>query len=97
MDTKALTFLVGKEVDIFNPNDTEEVDGLMASGRILGIEDGWLILANPKSGDPDFAVHLQYVGMIAVREVQPMMEALPGGKLHRLHRPQAVPNLDETE
>ena len=25
--------------------------------------------------------------MIAVREMAPMMEALPGGKLHRLHRP----------
>ena len=37
---KALQFLVGKEVDIFNPHDTEEVDGLMASGRILGINEG---------------------------------------------------------
>src|SRR5579859_6425668 len=26
---KGLEFLVGKEVDIFNPHDTEEVDGLM--------------------------------------------------------------------
>ena len=25
--------------------------------------------------------------MIAVREMAPLMEALPGGKLHRLHRP----------
>jgi hypothetical protein len=83
----ALQFLVGKEVDIFNPNDTEEVDGLMASGKILGITDGWLILANPKSGEPDFAINLAHVGMIAVRELQPLMEALPGGKLHRLHRP----------
>ena len=31
MAMKGLEFLVGKEVDIFNPNDTEEVDGLMAS------------------------------------------------------------------
>jgi hypothetical protein len=84
---KALQFLVGKEVDIFNPRDTEEVDGLMASGRILGINEGWLILANPKSGEPDFAVNLSHVGMIAVREMAPLMEALPGGKLHRLHRP----------
>jgi hypothetical protein len=84
---KSLAFLVGKEVDIFNPNDTEEVDGLMASGRIHAIEDGWLILSNPKSGEPDFAVNLSHVGMIAVREMAPMMEALPGGKLHRLHRP----------
>ena len=45
---KALQFLVGKEVDIFNPHDTEEVDGLMASGRILGINEGWLVLANPE-------------------------------------------------
>ena len=49
---KSLQFLVGKEVDIFNPNDTEEVDGLMASGKIVGIQEGWVILANPKSGDP---------------------------------------------
>lgn len=84
---KALEFLVGKEVDIFNPRDTEEVDGLMASGRIVRIEDGWLILANPRSGEPDFAVHLAHVGMVAVREVAPMMEALPGGKVHRLPRP----------
>ena len=85
---KALEFLVGKEVDIFNPHDTEEVDGLMASGRILGLHEGWMVLANPKTGDPDFVVNLNYVGMIAVREVTPMMEALPGGKLHRLQRPQ---------
>ena len=84
---KALEFLVGKEVDIFNPNDTEEVDGLMASGRIAAVKEGWLILSNPKSGEPDFAVNLSHVGMIAVRELAPMMEALPGGKLHRLHRP----------
>jgi hypothetical protein len=83
---KALAFLVGKEVDIFNPNDTEEVDGLMASGKIVGVQEGWLVLANPKTGEPDFAVNLAHVGMIAVRELQPLMEALPGGKLHRLHR-----------
>jgi hypothetical protein len=86
-EMKALEFLVGKEVDIFNPHDTEEVDGLMASGRILRIHEGWLILANPKSGEPDFAINVAHVGMIAVRELAPMMEALPGGKLHRLHRP----------
>ena len=84
---KSLQFLVGKEVDIFNPNDTEEVDGLMASGKILGIQEGWIVLANPKTGDPDFVVNLEHVGMIAVREPLPTMEALPGGKLHRLQRP----------
>jgi hypothetical protein len=89
---KGLEFLVGKEVDIFNPHDTEEVDGLMASGRIIRITNGadgggsWLVLANPKTGEPDFAVNLAHVGMIAVREMAPLMEALPGGKLHRLHR-----------
>src|SRR4029453_12022979 len=83
---KALEFLVGKEVEIFNPHDTEEVDGLMGSGRILRIHEGWLVLANPKTGEPDFAVNLEHVGMIAVRESMPLMEALPGGKLHRLHR-----------
>ena len=93
---KALQFLVGKEVDIFNPHDTEEVDGLMASGRILRIADGgWLVLANPKTGEPDFAVNLQHVGMIAVREMLPLMEALPGGKLHRLHRPPHEPPVDD--
>jgi hypothetical protein len=86
---KALAFLVGKEVDIFNPQDTEAVDGLMASGRVLSITDGWLVLANPKSGEADFAVNLSHVGMVAVREVGPTMEALPGGKVHRLHRPAA--------
>ncbi|MSP62020.1 MAG: hypothetical protein EXR72_17150 [Myxococcales bacterium] len=83
----ALQFLVGKEVDIFNPEDTEAVDGLMASGRILGVNEGWLVLANPKTGEPDLAVNLAHVGMIAVREAGPLMEALPGGKIHRLHRP----------
>ena len=94
---KSLEFLVGKEVDIFNPHDTEEVDGLMASGRIHGVRDHWLILANPKTGDPDFAVNLNFVGMIAVREQVPLIEALPGGKLHRLHRPMAVPESDSDE
>ena len=99
---QALQFLVGKEVDIFNPHDTEEVDGLMASGRILRITvengSGWLVLANPKTGDPDFAVNLQHVGMIAVREMLPLMEALPGGKLHRLHRvPQEPPDPSDDE
>ncbi len=84
---EALQFLVGKEVDIFNPQDTESVDGLMATGRIARIAEGWLVLANPRSGEPDFVVNLAHVGMIAVREVAPTMEALPGGKLHRLHRP----------
>jgi hypothetical protein len=94
---KGLEFLVGKEVDIFNPHDTEEVDGLMASGRILRIvEPGWLVLANPKTGEPDFAVNLTHVGMIAVREMMPLIEALPGGKLHRLHRtPQEPPDDDK--
>jgi hypothetical protein len=94
---KGLEFLVGKEVDIFNPHDTEEVDGLMASGRILRIvEPGWLVLANPKTGEPDFAVNLTHVGMIAVREMMPLIEALPGGKLHRLHRtPQEPPDEDK--
>ncbi len=91
---KGLEFLVGKEVDIFNPHDTEEVDGLMASGRILRIIDGWLVLANPKTGDPDFAVALAHVGMVAVREMAPLMEALPGGKLHRLHRTPAPSDED---
>jgi hypothetical protein len=96
---KALQFLVGKEVDIFNPHDTEEVDGLMASGRIHAVEDPWLILSNPKTGEPDFAVNLRHVGMIAVREQVPLIEALPGGKLHRLHRaPQpGVPAGDDDE
>jgi hypothetical protein len=93
---KGLEFLVGKEVDIFNPHDTEEVDGLMASGRILRIidngEGGWLVLANPKTGEPDFAVNLAHVGMVAVRELLPLMEALPGGKLHRLHRTPPEPD-----
>lgn len=84
---KALEFLVGKEVDIFNPNDTEEVDGLMATGRILQIQDGWMVLAGPRNDDPSLAVNLHHVGMIAVREEAPQMEALPGGKIHRLHRP----------
>ena len=93
---KALEFLVGKEVDIFNPHDTEEVDGLMASGRILRIvEPGWLVLANPKTGEPDFAVNLSHVGMIAVREMMPLIEALPGGKLHRLHRTPQEPADDD--
>lgn len=83
---EALQFLVGKEVDIFNPQDTEAVDGLMASGRIARVADGWLVLTNPRSGEPDFAVNLEHVGMIAVREVGPTMEALPGGKVHRLPR-----------
>jgi hypothetical protein len=83
----ALRFLIDKEVDIFNPNDTEENDGLMASGRIVDIKEGWLILANPRSGEPDFVVNLRYVGMVAVREPLPVMEALPGGKIHRLPRP----------
>jgi hypothetical protein len=91
----ALTFLVGKEVDIFNPHDTEEVDGLMASGRIHAIEDGWLILSNPKTQEPDFVVNLAHVGMIAVREQAPFMEALPGGKLHRLHRVPPPPGGDD--
>jgi hypothetical protein len=94
---KGLEFLVGKEVDIFNPHDTEEVDGLMASGRILGIVtdgNGWLVLANPKTGEPDFAVNLSHVGMVAVRELAPLMEALPGGKLHRLHRTPSPPDED---
>ena len=81
-----LQFLVGKEVDIFNPQDTEAVDGLMCSGRVLAIADGWIVLANPKTGEADFAVNLEHVGMIAVREAGPVMEALPGGKIHRLHR-----------
>jgi hypothetical protein len=34
-------------------------------------------------------VNLEHVGMIAVREMAPLIEALPGGKLHRLHRPNA--------
>jgi hypothetical protein len=98
---KGLEFLVGKEVDIFNPHDTEEVDGLMASGRILRIVangdsgPGWLVLANPKTGEPDFAVNMSHVGMIAVREMLPLMEALPGGKLHRLHRTPQEPPDDE--
>jgi hypothetical protein len=84
---ESLQFLVGKEVDVFNPHDTEEVDGLMASGKVLRIEEGWIIMANPKTGLPDFAVQLRHVGMIAVREAGPVMEAIPGGKVHRLHRP----------
>jgi hypothetical protein len=84
---KALRFLVGKEVDIFNPNDSEAVDGFMASGRVLEITEGWMILAHPRSGEADFAVNLAHVGMVAVREAGPTMEALPGGKVHRLKRP----------
>ena len=95
----ALEVLVGKDVDIFNPHDTEETDGFMASGRILRIQDGWVVLANPRSGDADFAVNLAHVGMIAVREAAPAMEALPGGKLHRLRPtpvgPQAEPEEPE--
>jgi hypothetical protein len=69
---------------------------LMASGHILRIDEGWMVLANPKSGDPDFAINLAHVGMIAVRDLAPMMEALPGGKLHRLHRPAPVdPDADD--
>jgi len=93
-----LEFLVGKDVDIFNPHDTEETDGFMASGRILSIQDGWVVLANPKTDDPDFAVNLRHIGMIAVRQEAPLMEALPGGKLHRLHRkPTAVDDDDSPD
>jgi hypothetical protein len=84
---QALQFLVGKEVDIFNPQDTEAVDGLMASGRIISISDGWVVVAHLRSGEPDLAVNLQHVGMIAIRESGPVMEALPGGKVHRLPHP----------
>ena len=87
-----LQFFVGKEVDVFNPSDTEAVDGLMASGRVHSIADGWLVLAHPKTGEPDFAIQLSHVGMIAVRDVGPVMEALPGGKVHRF--PRAAPEPD---
>lgn len=83
---KPLEFLVGKEVDIFNPNDSEAIDGFMASGKVLEISEGWMILAHPRSGDADFAVNLHHIGMVAVREAGPTMEALPGGKVHRLKR-----------
>ena len=83
---KTLQFLVGKEVDIFNPHDTEEVDGLMASGKILGIQEGWIILANPKTGESDFVVNLAgdhyaklsvallWKRMLADRPQKPMLE-----------------------
>ena len=93
----ALQFFVGKEVDVFNPNDTEAVDGLMASGRVHSVSDGWLVLAHPKTGDPDFAIQLRHIGMIAMREVGPVMEALPGGKVHRFPRPTPEPTDDEEQ
>src|SRR5262249_14378204 len=47
----------GPRADLLFKSAREEVDGRMASGRILRISEGWLVLANPKSGGPNFAIN----------------------------------------
>ncbi|MCS6914562.1 MAG: hypothetical protein RMK29_09535 [Myxococcales bacterium] len=80
---------IGQEVNVFGPRSCEEHENCLGGGYLLGVEDGFLLLAERNGEAPDLAVSLNDVVVIAVVKDRPELTAVDGGKVHRLRRPEA--------
>jgi hypothetical protein len=80
-----LTPFIGKEVNLYGPESADH-DGFIEAGTLLAAEDGFLLLAQGESRTPNVAVSLSHVMVIAIRDEEPQLRPIPGGKVHRFRR-----------
>src|SRR5437667_12697440 len=78
---------IGQEVNVFGPKSCEEHENCLGGGFLLGIEDGFMLLAERAGDAADLAVSLNDVVVIAVVKDRPELTAVEGGKVHRFRRP----------
>jgi len=76
---------VGKEVNVYGLESSEH-DGFIEAGTLLGVEDGFLLLAQGEARAPNVAVNLAHVLVVAMRDEEPQLKPIPGGKVHRIRR-----------
>ena len=79
---------IGQEVNVFGPRSCEEHENCLGGGYLLAIEDGFLLLSERADEEPDLAVSLNDVVVIAVVKDRPELTAVDGGKVHRFRRPE---------
>lgn len=85
---------IGQEINVFGPRSCEEHDNCLGGGFLVGIEDGFLLLAERPNEPPDLAVALSEMVVLAVVKDRPELTAVDGGKVHRFRRPDPTPPSD---
>ena len=94
------TFLdrfVGQEVNIFGARSCEEHDNCLGGGFLLGADDGFLLLTERPGEEPDLAIALSDVVVIAVVKDRPELTAVDGGKVHRFRRPDSPEKAEDDD
>ena len=72
---------IGQEINVFGPRSCEEHDNCLGGGFLVGIEDGFLLLAERPNEPPDLAVALSEMVVLAVVKDRPELTAVDGGKV----------------
>ena len=85
--TSFLDRFIGQEINVFGARSCEEHDNCLGGGFLLGVEDGFLLLAERAGDEPDLAIALSDVVVIAAVKDRPELTAVEGGKVHRFRRP----------
>lgn len=90
MKTMPEQFL-GSEVNLFSSAGSEA--GHLGTGFLVGQStDGFLLLAETEGGEPDLAIALSQVAMLAVvTDKERTLKPLSGGKALRFPRPDEDP------
>ena len=89
--TSFLDRFIGQEINVFGARSCEEHDNCLGGGFLLGVEDGFLLLAERAGDEPDLAIALSDVVVIAAVKDRPELTAVEGGKVHRFRRPDPPP------
>lgn len=77
---------LNQEVNVFGPRTCEEHENCLGGGYLLGLEDGFLLLAERPGDMPDLAISMNDVVVIAVIKEKPELTAVEGGKGAKVHR-----------
>lgn len=88
---------INQEINVFGPRSCEEHENCLGGGFLLSVEDGFLLLSERPGDEPDLAIALHDVVVVAVVKDRPELTAVDGGKVHRFRRPEAHNDNDDHE
>lgn len=95
---KVLRQLIGQEVNVFGPHSCEEHEHCLGGGYLVGVEDGFLLLAERANETPDLMIALREIVVIAVvKDHRPELTAVEGGKVYRFRRSESQNELAEAK